>query len=93
MILVCIFDRSSGYCIESYFAEAVWQLVGMSQWALEFTEQLMRQCILLNAASASESLSESKMDVQSDGDDLFGSAPSQYFMLSLFSLAMRLTSR
>jgi len=57
------------------FAEAVWQLIGISQWAIGFTEKLMKQCILLNAASVSESLNESKMDIQSDGEDLFGSAP------------------
>jgi len=76
MILVCISDRSLRSCASLYFAEAAWQLVGVSQWALGFTEKLMKQCILLNAASMSESLNESKMDVQSDGEDLFGSTPS-----------------
>ena len=67
------------------FPEAVWQLVGMSQWALEFVEKLMKQCLLLNVAPASEFLNESIMDVQSDGEDLFGSAPSQYFTPSTIS--------
>jgi hypothetical protein len=77
MISVRIFDRSLGFGALICFAEAVWQLVGMSQWAIGFTEKLMKQCILLNAASVSESLNETKMDTQSDGEDLFGSAPSQ----------------
>ena len=69
------------------FVEAVWQLVGISQWALGFTETLMKQCILLNATSTSESLNEPKMDVQSDGEDLFGSAPSKHFVGARFFLA------
>jgi len=60
---------------DKYDLEAVWQLVDMSRWAIKFTEKLMKQCILLNAASASESLNESKMGKQSDAEDLFGSAP------------------
>jgi hypothetical protein len=71
-----LIDRSLGFGASICLAEAVWQLVGISQWAIGFTEKLMRQCIILNAASVSESLNESKMDTQSDGEDLFGSAPS-----------------
>lgn len=41
-------------------------------------EKLMKDCVLLSSTVALESSDESKMDVQADGEDLFGSAPCQY---------------
>jgi len=58
-----------------YDLEAVWQLVGISQWAVTFSEKLMKECVLLSSTAVSESSSEFQMDIQADGEDLFGSAP------------------
>lgn len=52
--------------------DAVWQLVGMSQWAIGFTENLLKQCLLVNPTSTPDSTNS-----QVDGEDLFGSTPSK----------------
>lgn len=47
-------------------SEAVWQLIGLSTWVVNFVERLMRECVL----SADLSIKEER-----PSDDLFGSAP------------------
>ena len=52
--------------------EAVWPLIGLSTWFLEFSEKLLRECVLLHNAGEDGVPAQPSMSV--DEDDLFGSS-------------------
>ena len=52
---------------------AVWPLIGLTTWILEFLERLMKECVLFGQRPADAEGIE--MDGDDDDDDLFGSAP------------------
>ena len=51
----------------------VWQLVGLTNWVMDFLERLMKECILFGEQPASTGGAQT--DGDGDDDDLFGSAP------------------
>lgn len=63
----------------SFATDAVWQLVGLSHWVIEFLERLMKACLLF--AGQKKEADDPKMD--ETPDDLFGSAPGNGFDFSV----------
>lgn len=54
----------------------VWQLVGLTNWVLDFLERLMKECVLFGEQPAgTEGTKVDGDDGDDDDDDLFGSAP------------------
>lgn len=52
---------------------AVWPLIGLTTWILEFLERLMKECVLFGQRPAdAEGI---RTDGDDDDDDLFGSTP------------------
>ncbi|KDQ60976.1 hypothetical protein JAAARDRAFT_31975 [Jaapia argillacea MUCL 33604] len=54
---------------DGYDLEAVWQLIGLCRWSVDFVEKLMKACILVEDSPLIDLL---KSD---DSEDLFGSTP------------------
>lgn len=56
--------------------DAVWQLVGISGWFIEFLERLMKECVLASsedeASQTSDKESVSSSLTKDEDDDLFG---------------------
>lgn len=57
----------------SFRLGTVWQLIGLTNWVLDFLERLMRECVLFGDQPADAE--GTKVDGNDDDDDLFGSAP------------------
>ena len=53
--------------------DTVWQLIGLTNWVMDFLERLVKECILFGEQPAgAEGVNT---DGNDDDDDLFGSAP------------------
>ena len=50
----------------------VWQLIGLTNWVLDFLERLMKECVLFGEQPAGTEREKADGD---DDDDLFGSTP------------------
>lgn len=60
----------------SFHSGTVWQLVGLTNWVLDFLERLMKECVLFGEQPAgTEGTKVDGDDGDDDDDDLFGSAP------------------
>lgn len=54
-------------------SDTVWQLIGLTNWIMDFLERLMKECVLFCEQPAGAE--GAKLDGEDDDDDLFGSAP------------------
>jgi len=52
--------------------DTVWQLIGLTNWVMDFLERLMKECILFGEQPAG--VEGDKVDMDESDDDLFGSA-------------------
>lgn len=62
----------------SPYQDTVWQLIGLTNWVIDFLERLMKECILFceQPAGADGAKADGEDDDDDDEDeDLFGSAP------------------
>jgi hypothetical protein len=53
--------------------DTVWQLIGLTNWVMDFLERLVKECILFGERPAG--VEGVKTDGDDEDDDLFGSAP------------------
>ena len=53
--------------------DSVWQLIGLTNWVMDFFERLVKECVLFGEQPAG--LEGAKVEGDDDDDDLFGSAP------------------
>ena len=58
--------------LSSPHLDTVWQLIGLTNWVVDFLERLMKECILSGEQPAG--VEGDKADVDDSDDDLFGSA-------------------
>ena len=49
----------------------VWQLIGLTNWVMDFLERLMKECVLFGEQPAG--VEGDKVDADDSDDDLFGS--------------------
>jgi hypothetical protein len=63
------FHQCRNELTDNDYLEAVWQLVGLSSWGIEFLENLMKECVLFRPAG---DVGQPQSD---ENDDLFGSGP------------------
>ncbi|TDL28517.1 hypothetical protein BD410DRAFT_781035 [Rickenella mellea] len=63
---------------DGYDLEAVWQLIGVSGWLMEFLEKILKECVLFSSAATTDGASGqgSAPPPENDEDDLFGSTSS-----------------
>lgn len=52
--------------------DTVWQLIGLTNWVMDFLERLVKECVLFGEQPAGGGV---KTEGDDDDDDLFGSAP------------------
>jgi len=52
--------------------DTVWQLIGLTNWVMDFLERLMKECILFGEQPVG--VEGDRADVDDSDDDLFGSA-------------------
>lgn len=53
-------------------SDTVWQLIGLTNWVMDFLERLVKECVLFGEQPAGVEGVKAEGD---DDDDLFGSAP------------------
>lgn len=54
----------------------MWQLIGLTNWVIDFLERLMKECILFGERPAGVEGAKADMDdEEEEDDDLFGSVP------------------
>lgn len=53
--------------------DTVWQIIGLTNWVMDFVERLVKECVLFGEQPTG--VEGEKMDGDDGDDDLFGSAP------------------
>ena len=73
-IRVSLTSTSATLNLSSPRPDTVWQLIGLTNWVVDFLERLMKECILFGEQPAGTGGGKVGEDDDEDDDDLFGSA-------------------
>lgn len=58
-----------------HLPDSVWQLIGLTNWVMDFLERLIKECVLFGEQPVGAEGAKADGDDDDDDDDLFGSAP------------------